>query len=82
MDLNAMLSLYQEYGWVFESSASDIHGKTEDGFYTMTIEDGNCPDIIGALTYIYGSGGSVFEGRVEDLNEVTLLMKMLGFEKI
>lgn len=78
---NAMISLYEEYGWEIDISASDVKAKTEDG-YTMTIEDGTCPDIIGALTHIYASGGCVFEGRVETLQEVDLLMKMLGFEKI
>lgn len=78
---DVMLSLYREYGWnIEETTSSDIKAKTDDG-YTMTIEDGRCPDIIGALTFIYGQGGPVFEGRVETPEEVILLMKMLGFEK-
>ncbi len=77
-----MLNTYKEYGWIFdERNSSDIKSKTICGC-TMTIEDGYCPDIIGALTFIYGQAGSIFEGRVETPEEVILLMKMLGFEKI
>ncbi len=64
---DAMLSTYKEYGWIFdEAPCSDIKAKTKDG-YKMRIDDGRCPDIVGALTYIYGQGGSVFEGRVESV---------------
>ena len=78
---NAILSLYKKYGWKIEETIfSDIKARTRDK-YVMRIEDGRCPDIINALTFIHGHGGPVFEGRVENPVEVILLMKMLGFEK-
>lgn len=78
---DAMLNVFKAHGWTIEEEkSSDIHAKTTDG-YTMTIDDGRCPDMVGALTHIYGQGGKIFEGRVDSVAETLSLMKILGFEK-
>ena len=78
---DVMLGLFKNYGWEITQTTSDIKAKTEDG-YTMKIDDGTCPDIIGATIHIYANDSKIFEGSLETPEEVVLLMKMLGFEKI
>lgn len=73
---DAMLVAFEGYGWKLDTSRSDIKG-TFTGGYTMTIDDGNCPDVVGAVFHIYGPGGKIFEGCLDNSREVDQLMKML-----
>ena len=78
---NAILDVYRLYGWVLDCSRSDIQGAEEMCGYNMTIDDGTCPDAVGATTHIYAPGGKVFEGSIETPEEASTVMKVLGFEK-
>jgi hypothetical protein len=71
---NKMLDTYRQYGWnILEEKKSDINATRKYG-YTMKIEDGTCPDIIGAMTWIYAGGICIFEGRLNTVEDVHFLM--------
>lgn len=68
-------------------SVADIYAEAndEDGKYIMVIDDGNCHNELSDAVYhiyAYDLTNKIFEGRIGNPDDFSVVMKVLGFEKL
>lgn len=88
---DVMHNAFIDFGWEIKTgdeqkngSPSDIYAENNDEYsiYTMRIDDGNCRDELNdAVYHIYAAGGKIFEGRIGNVKDFEVVMRVLGFDK-
>lgn len=83
---NFLTQILKDYGWFISKninygSAADICVEHKEYTHIIIIDDGRVK-LSGALFHIYSDHSlKIFEGRIETVNELEIVLKTLGYKK-